>query len=204
MRLCYCGNPVFGTDKKTKIGYCKSHQYKRTDLDKRSISAKAMDKAKKEPKRKAGWFDYERIEVNDNNTMELVEVIETDRPIKSNGKTGELWRWFEKQRSLMKGICSHCGGKTQKNDDNTFHYSICHLLPKNHFKSVATNDNNWIELCYYGQSCHSNLDNHIIDLTQLNCFDEVIEKFVKMYPFIAKEERRRIPSILLEYIKNEL
>lgn len=204
MRICeICNNPVFGTDKKTRIGYCKSHQYLRTDLDKRSILQKAMEKAKKEPKRKAGRFDVERIEINERDGT-LADVIETDRVIKNNGKNGEQWRWFEKQRSKMKGVCDNCGGKTQKHDDNTFYYSIAHLLPKSHFKSIATNDENWLELCYYGNSCHSNFDNHMIDITELNCFDKVIEKIVKLYPHISKEERRRIPAILLEYIKTEL
>lgn len=50
MRFCgfdKCRQPVFGTDKKTGIGYCKSHQLKRTDLDRRSIIHKAIDKQKR-------------------------------------------------------------------------------------------------------------------------------------------------------------
>jgi len=48
MRFCVenDNNPVFGTDKKTGFGYCKNHQHLRTDLDKRSIVQKAMDKNK--------------------------------------------------------------------------------------------------------------------------------------------------------------
>lgn len=38
MRTCYCGRPVFGTDKNTNIGYCSSHQWKRTDKKKKSIA----------------------------------------------------------------------------------------------------------------------------------------------------------------------
>lgn len=142
--------------------------------------------------RKAGWFDL--------NKVEEVDEISNEPKRGSN----ELWRWFQSQRSNMKGVCSHCGGKTQKNDDKTFHYSICHILPKNLFKSVATNDDNWIELCYYNNSCHSNFDNNMIDIIDLNCFDEVVEKVTRMYPHIAPEERRRIPAILREYVKTEL
>lgn len=47
--MCECGNPVFGSDKITRIGYCKSCQYKRTDLDRRSIVQKAMAKSKEQP-----------------------------------------------------------------------------------------------------------------------------------------------------------
>ena len=38
----------------------------------------------------------------------------------------------------------------------------------------------------------------------MNCFDTIIQKFAKMYPFIAPDEKRRIPNILLEYLKTEL
>lgn len=46
MRFCFCGQPVFGTDKKTGEGFCKNHQSYRTDIDKRSIVQKAISKNK--------------------------------------------------------------------------------------------------------------------------------------------------------------
>jgi hypothetical protein len=115
----------------------------------------------------------------------------------------ELQRWFEGRRKEMKGVCANCGGKSCKDSDKYFKFSIAHLLPKAYFKSVATHPDNWIELCYFGKSCHTNLDNLSLDITDLSCFDSVIEKVVKIYPSIAKEERRRIPKVLLEYIEVE-
>lgn len=47
MRKCFCGRPVFGTDKDTGIGYCSSHQWKRTDKKKKTPHI--MEKEKKEP-----------------------------------------------------------------------------------------------------------------------------------------------------------
>lgn len=47
MRFCEhtgCDKPVFGTDKLTRIGYCKSHQYLRTDISKESILQRAVKK----------------------------------------------------------------------------------------------------------------------------------------------------------------
>lgn len=44
MRFCFCSQPVFGTDQKTLIGYCRNHQTMRTDLDRRSIMQKAVAK----------------------------------------------------------------------------------------------------------------------------------------------------------------
>lgn len=114
----------------------------------------------------------------------------------------ELKRWFDDRHKEMTGKCKHCNGKTQKGQNN-FINSIAHILPKAYFKSVATHPENWIELCFYGNSCHTNLDNYSLDIMELNCFDEVVKKFVSMYPSIAVQERKRIPQVLLNYIETE-
>jgi hypothetical protein len=115
----------------------------------------------------------------------------------------ELLQWFTERRKEMNGICLHCGGRSMKDNDLKYHYSIAHILPKAFFPSVATNKNNWIELCFYSSSCHSNMDNGALDLIDLNCFDLIIKRFVAMYPAIAKEEKRRIPQVLLNYLNTE-
>ena len=112
-------------------------------------------------------------------------------------------RWFNERRKEMKGVCQNCGGKSCKDSDEYFRFSIAHILPKAYFKSVSTHKDNWLELCHFQNSCHSNLDNAQIDLIELNCFDSVIEKFVRIYPNIAQEEKRRIPHVLMEYFKSE-
>lgn len=116
----------------------------------------------------------------------------------------ELDRWFKDRRKEMTGRCEHCSGVSCKHDDKYYKHSIAHLLPKKIFKSVATHPDNWIELCFWNNSCHTNFDNHMIDLIDLNCFDNVINKFAKIYPDIAPEEKRHIPKILIEYLKTEL
>lgn len=116
--------------------------------------------------------------------------------------SGELMRWFNDRHKEMTGSCKHCLGKTQKGQPN-FINSIAHILPKALFPSVKTHPDNWIELCFYNKSCHANFDNHMIDITELNCFDLVIERFVRIYPFIAPQEKRRIPEVLLQYIEVE-
>ena len=117
---------------------------------------------------------------------------------------GALDRWFREVRKSMTGKCMNCGGKTCADNDREYKRSVAHILPKAYFKSVATHPDNWLELCFYGSSCHSQMDNKMLDLIDMNCFDTVIQKFTKMYPFIAQEEKRRIPSILIEYLKVEL
>ena len=131
--------------------------------------------------------------------LDADKVITVHRPKGS----AELQRWFEERHKEMTGFCKNCGGKTQKGKEN-YKNSIAHILPKSHFKSVATNEYNWIELCFYGKSCHSNMDNNMLDLTEMSCWNEIVTKFCIMYPSIAKEEKRRIPQILLQYVETEL
>ena len=193
MRFCeHCHTkPVFGTDKNTRTGYCKSHQYLRTDISKESILQRAVKKQRenvaKQTQSKLKALSYE----SDDNREAVKGYAELDR-------------WFKEVRKSMTGVCQNCGGKTCKDNDKEYKRSIAHILQKAYFKSVATHPDNFLELCFYGNSCHTNLDNGMIDLIEMNCFDTIIQKFTKIYPHIAQEEKRRIPSILIEYLKTEL
>lgn len=124
--------------------------------------------------------------------------------ILAKGDDEALDLWFEERRKDMTGVCHHCGKKSCKDDNDYFKFSIAHILPKSIFKSVATHPKNFVELCFWENNCHGNLDNSVIDLMDLNCFDEIIQKFVAMYPFIAKEERRKIPQVLMNYVETGL
>lgn len=118
----------------------------------------------------------------------------------NNSEVVDLQKWFEARRREMTGFCVNCGDKTLKDDDKYYKYSIAHLLPKAYFISIKTHESNWLELCYFGKGCHSMMDTHMVDLIDMNCFDEIVTKFCKIYPSIAKEEKRRIPMVLLQYI----
>ena len=150
----------------------------------RELKLGLVSKPKKEPKPIAKVSEKRKAEIaaeKDDKTMD---------------------EWFEARRKGMTGKCQHCGGKTTKDDDKLFKHSIAHILPKrpNMFPSVATHPDNWIELCFFGSSCHTNYDNNILDITDLNCFDQVIEKFERMFPAIDKKERRNIPGALMQYV----
>ncbi len=139
--------------------------------------------------------------IKDGRALRVLAVTEPE--VKAGKDYAELDRWFKERHKEMTGVCMNCGGRTEK-DKTHYKCSVAHLLPKAYFKSVATHPDNWLELCFYNNSCHTNFDNKMIDLIDLHCFDAVIQKFVKIYPSIAPEERRRIPPILLEYLKTEL
>lgn len=126
-----------------------------------------------------------------------------ERELRNKGGGSELDRWFKERRNQMSGYCLHCGEVTTKNQDQWFKASIAHILPKRLFKSVATHPLNWVELCFWINNCHARYDNFTLDITEMNCYDLIIERFIAMYPDIDPKERRFIPDTLMQYIKNE-
>jgi hypothetical protein len=114
--------------------------------------------------------------------------IETNK-----GGKSELDKWFEARRKEMIGVCANCGGVTNKNDDKYYRFNIAHILPKAKFKSVATHQLNFMELCFFGNSCHSLVDNKD-GWGKTKCFDEVKRRFEIMLPLIADEELKYIPK----------
>jgi len=116
----------------------------------------------------------------------------------------ELPGWFEDRRKEMKGKCSNCGKRSCAHDDKYYRFSIAHILPKAYFPSVKTHPENWIELCFWGQnSCHTNFDNGILDLTEMSNWNEIIVKFQKLYPLLTAKEKGRVPEILKQYINTD-
>lgn len=128
---------------------------------------------------------------------------ETEEKKGKKDPSAEKERWFQDRRKEMTGFCKNCGKPSFKNSHDYFRFSIAHILAKrkNMFPSVAIHPDNWIELC---GDCHTNLDNCMLDLTDLSCWDEVVVKFQKIYPFIATVEVKRIPNILFRYIHTDL
>lgn len=116
------------------------------------------------------------------------------------GNETELQIWFNERRKDLKGFCAHCGGKSCKNSNQYFRHSIAHILPRRFFPSVAIHPLNFVELCFWEKNCHGNFDHNILDLMDMNCFDEIIEKFKAIYPSIDKSERKYIPDVLLQYL----
>lgn len=124
-----------------------------------------------------------------------------------SGETkSDLDNWFEERRKEMTGVCLFCGGKTEKDNDDTYRCSVAHLLPKrkNMFPSVACHPENFLELCHFGNSCHQNFDNGIITWEFLRDSKEweiIVGKFKKIYPFIPESEKRNIPELLIKEVE---
>lgn len=117
---------------------------------------------------------------------------------KEAGGDNEMDLFFEAMRKRMKGVCLFCGGKSEKHNDETYRCSIGHLLPKRPvnqggFPSVGTVEENWIELCYYQNSCHTNFDSGKITWEFIKDSKEweiIKEKLLFVLPLVADEERK--------------
>lgn len=112
---------------------------------------------------------------------------------KVSGGDSEMDLFFTSLRKGMTGRCLFCNGRTMKEDNDKFHFSLAHLLPKAIFKSVATHPDNIIELCFYGNSCHTNLDSGKITwefLKDSKEWDVISEKLLSVLPMVAMEERK--------------
>jgi hypothetical protein len=125
---------------------------------------------------------------------------------KDNAGDSGMDKFYEERRKEMTGRCLFCKGKTEKKNDETYRRSIAHLLPKrkNQFPSIALHPDNWLELCFYGESCHTNFDNGTITWELLRDSAEweiIADKFKKIYPFIKEEEKKNIPPLLLKELK---
>lgn len=114
-----------------------------------------------------------------------------------------LDKWFEECRKVMKGKCVFCGGKTEKDNDETYRRSIAHLLAKRKeygCPSVKVHPDNWLELCHFGNSCHTNFDQSMITWEFLRDSAEwkmIVEKFKNIYPYILESEKKNIPELLI-------
>jgi hypothetical protein len=113
----------------------------------------------------------------------------------NKGSDSELDLWFVAQRKKMKGVCFLCGGKSEKDNDETYRRSIHHLLDKrkNMFPSVATHDDNGLEVCFYGNSCHTNIHNGKITFELLKDskeWDVIKEKLLNILPMVAEAEKK--------------
>lgn len=118
--------------------------------------------------------------------------------------------WFEKKRTEMTGVCLICEGKTSKHEDKNYKRSIAHLLAKKPglFPSVATHEDNWIELCFWSPSCHTNFDQSTITFSIIKekypkAWEVIVEKFKRIFPNIAGNEIKNLPDILLKELSEE-
>lgn len=88
--------------------------------------------------------------------------------------------------------CENCGRKL------TGHVSeIAHILPKNLFKSVSTNEDNCLYLCsnfvYGSDGCHDKFDSSYDNARQMEVWPTALERFNK-FKHLVEEKNRKVLS----------
>jgi len=110
---------------------------------------------------------------------------------KEAGTDSEMDRFFGAMRKRMVGICQcGCGRKSSMREDEHFRASISHIFPKRIFKSIATNEYNWVERNFW-EGCHGNMDDRSMDLwVNFADWEDIKERFHILAPLLTDEERK--------------
>ncbi len=134
------------------------------------------------------------------------KTIAAEQKRKDDGTDAAEDKWFDDRGKELTGRCLLCGEPTQKGKPNE-RCSIAHLFAKREimFPSIKLHPENSIELCFYGNSCHANFDNGMIELStikeQLNlAWKEILRKVIILYPLMTKEEQGKVPEIFIKEI----
>lgn len=118
---------------------------------------------------------------------------------------GDLSVWFVDRMKRLEAKCENCQSTKPnlKFPSNEILWKSCqaHLLPKRHFKSLETHPLNGMVLgsgfsglCH----CHDIYDSSWTKAAKMVIWEEVVRRFLIMYPLITPEEHRFIPPQLLQ------
>jgi len=111
--------------------------------------------------------------------------------------------WFVERINEQTGVCMECGGSTVCTEYVYARMTVAHVLPKREdygCPSVATHPDAALELCAKN-GCHHKYDNSGEDVVKMVCWPIAVEKFKRIYPFIAQNERKNIPLVLLQEVE---
>lgn len=120
---------------------------------------------------------------------------------KESGSDNQMDLFFNAMRKKCKGKCTFCNSPTTYKNDELWRIAIAHLMPKAKFKSVSTNENNWVELCW---QCHGSFDGGKISwllLKDSHEWEMLKKKLLIVLPLVSIEERKhKLYAKLIELI----
>lgn len=132
-----------------------------------------------------------------------IKKVSDKKAAELKGETkSDLDDWFEERRKEMTGVCQcGCGQKSQKDDDLYFKHSICHILPKRIFKSIAMHPLNFVERAFWG-GCHGVMDDTSMERwVNMADWDDIVEKIKQIAPFIPESEKgNKFYSMLMNLV----
>lgn len=136
------------------------------------------------------------------------KTIAAEQKRKDDGTDAAEDKWFDDRGKELTGRCLLCGEPTQKGKPNE-RCSIAHLFAKREimFPSIKLHPENSIELCFYGNSHHTNFDNNMLELSTIKteypeAWFEILRKTSILVPCMTQQEKNKVPEILLNAIKN--
>ncbi len=148
-----CSTPNFSKDKLTNKGYCKIHQNRRTDYDKRTIVQKGIAKQKSLNSKIRGL----------------------NKPDIESEYANKLSLWFKYQMQVSKRVCENCGASLHHYTENDWFGSQHHIIEKSLCPSVASHPQNHIVLGFW--CCHSQNHTSWINMSKMACYEEMKKRF---------------------------
>jgi hypothetical protein len=199
--------PVFGTDKHTGLGYCKGHQYLRTDLDRRTPFQKALaNKSVATKAHKELRFPNKKIQYTpcpeDGYDAPKQIILNDEFPIfgRMDAKEIDMYQkeemdLFWKQASVViskKPYCWECNDFIPK---QYYRAATAHIYPKSIFESVMSNEWNYLVL---GAGCGCHNKSHRLDtFSQMKVFPVAVQRYLKFGHLIT--EKHKYHDLFIEY-----
>ena len=121
----------------------------------------------------------------------------------SNGENSELQKWYAVIMEQEEGKCWETGEKIDKRDKMGWHGSIAHCLPKDLFPSVKTHPMNYMILKMWGGT-HGQYDASWEKAAKMKIWPYACKIFNILYPLLTREEKSKLPDIILQEIKPEV
>lgn len=115
------------------------------------------------------------------------EKIKADKPRKD-----ALNKFFAEMAAIMPNACQECGCSLKPSLLIHPRSTICHVLPKRFFDSVATDKENILFLCI---DCHHKADTKGWDT--LNIFTIARDRVMNLLPKITDKEAKHLPEYFI-------
>jgi len=209
MRVCEvigCSQFVFGTDKKTRTGYCKSHQYLRTDIDKDGIVARAIKKQRKNAVIKDGRA-LRVLAVTDDGNREMAEKHKTKSELLR--EADRLFSQFIRNRDADKNgniQCVGCGkvyNLEQVDKEGKKIVQPLHFIDRGVYSLRFDEDN-----CHAGCS-YCNLDMHLnkngfayrryLEFMNMTYGEEMVAEMTLAHRKINKITEQQLRTVIEHY-----
>lgn len=117
-------------------------------------------------------------------------------------KGTELQQWYAKIMQGESPICWETGERIDTNDLMGWHGSIAHILDKGNFPSVQTHPQNYMILKMWGGT-HGQYDSSWENASKMRVWPYAVKIMNILYPLLTREEKAKLPDIILQEIKPE-